>query len=346
MNIQNFIKKHLLQRSIISYLLYPLSLLYALILKIRRIYYQKKALSVQNIKLICVGNISSGGTGKTPFVIFLAEYLKQNGFNPAVITRGYHGAFENDNKLISDRMGIKEEASMAGDEPFLIARRLKNVPVVVGKNRIKSLDILMTHSEKPDVIIFDDAFQHVKIQYDYTFLVFNGESPVGNGFNLPAGILREPLSHARLSDFIVFNSYDEIPLVLTQLKKPILRVQYQITEILEAKTQTVPDLSGMKIALLSAIGVPAAFEKTVQNNGITFCRHFIFSDHYDFSDKAELEQIRQTLIQDKIDYILCTEKDFSKLVKIDHGLPLLVACSKFILNSADHPLLHDFVKGI
>ena len=340
MNLHRMIKKHLLNRSVLSYGLYPLSLIYAMIIKIRRCWYSDKAYQCSNIKLICVGNISSGGTGKTPFVIFLAKYLQSIGLKPAIISRGYKGAFEHQNKIICDEHGLRPEASLAGDEPYLIARHLKNILIIVGKNRILSLEIIKKQKSIPDIVIFDDAFQHVKIRYDYTFLVFNGEKPVGNGFNLPAGILREPVSHTKLADFLVYNAYVSIPSVLKQFEKPVLRVQYQITCLTDIHGNVISDLAQKKIALLSAIGVPAAFEKTIRHMNINFDKHYIYPDHYAFNDMNEIEKIRQTITDSKTDYIICTEKDFSKLEKIAHNLPLLIACSEFKLASEDYAFLN------
>ncbi|HPK41530.1 MAG TPA: tetraacyldisaccharide 4'-kinase, partial [Candidatus Cloacimonadota bacterium] len=317
--MQDFIKNSLYKRSIVSYALYPLSLLNWLIVKFRRQFLASSRLAVKDIKLICVGNITSGGTGKTPFVIFLAKYLESRGKKIAVISRGYKGSLENSNQIIADSNGLKDCAKEAGDEPYLIASRLQGVTVVVGKNRRKSLQLLLERDDKPDIIIFDDAYQHLKIKYDYSFLVFNGESPIGNGFLLPAGILREPLDHIRYTDFIVYNSYTKAPDYLKKCHKPIINVSYRLTDL---KNNNGMDLTDKKLALVSAIGVPASFEKTIHNTGYNFKKHFIYPDHYDFNDIKELESIRLYIKEEGIDFLICTEKDFVKLDRIDHKLPL------------------------
>ncbi|MDX9870287.1 MAG: tetraacyldisaccharide 4'-kinase [Candidatus Cloacimonadales bacterium] len=337
--MQDFIKNNLYKRSMISYALYPLSLLNWLIVKFRRQFLASSRLAVKDIKLICVGNITSGGTGKTPFVIYLAKYLEGKGKRIAVISRGYKGSFENNNKIIADSNGLKDIAKEAGDEPYLIASRLQGTTVVVGKNRKKSLQLLLERDDKPDIIIFDDAYQHLKIKYDYSFVVFNGESPIGNGFLLPAGILREPLAHIKYADYIVFNAYTKAPDYLKIYHKPIINVSYRLTNL---KNNNEIDIADKKLALLSAIGVPASFEKTIINAGYEFSKHFVFPDHYGFNDIKELNRIELCLKKEAIDFLICTEKDNVKLDRIDHKLPLLVACSEFTTDSQGETILNEF----
>ncbi|MBC8384473.1 MAG: tetraacyldisaccharide 4'-kinase, partial [Candidatus Cloacimonetes bacterium] len=151
MKLQNFIEKHLYHRSLISYLLYPISLKYGFFQWLRRkVYEHFPSLSYQSkIKIISVGNIVSGGSGKTPFTIFLAKHLSEKGYNIAVSHRGYKGKFENRNKLISDENVVLDFAKEAGDEAFLLAQKLEHIPVIVGKNRQLSIKIL--EKEAPDI---------------------------------------------------------------------------------------------------------------------------------------------------------------------------------------------------
>lgn len=329
--MQNFIENHLYKRSLLSYLLWPISFKYSLILKLRRLLanqgYRGKC------KIISVGNIVSGGSGKTPFTIFLANYLKNKGFKVAVSHRGYKGKFEYENELISDRNDVFDSARDAGDEAYLLASKLKGIPVIVGKNRRLSIKILEQKFADLDYIILDDSFQHLKVFHDLDFVVFNEIGGIGNGFVLPAGILREPLSALKYADYIVFNGEGEIPEQLLKYKKPILRGGYKVNRFYDTDGNDITPVG--KIALLSAIGLPRSFEKTIKEANLSFEKHYRFPDHYDFKDKVILLKIENEINQDGIQHLLITEKDFAKLRFIEHNLPLVVVEVEFKLSNLE-----------
>ncbi len=327
--MQNFIENHLYKRSLFSYLLWPISFKYSLIMKLRRLFTKQGYKS--KCKIISVGNIVSGGSGKTPFTIFLTNHLKEKGFKVAVSHRGYKGKFEHENKLISDRNDVLDSARDAGDEAFLLASKLKGIPVIVGKNRRLSIKILEKKSPNLDYIILDDSFQHLKVQHDLDFVIFNEIGGIGNGFVLPAGILREPLSALKYADYIVFNGEGEIPGQLLKYNKPILRGGYIVKRFYDKDGNDIK-IFGRK-SLLSAIGLPRSFEKTIKEAGLSFEKHYRFPDHYDFKDKAILQKIETELKKEKIDHLLITEKDFAKLRFIEHNLPLVVVEVEFRLSN-------------
>jgi len=329
MKIQDFIENNLYKRSLLSYFLFPLSLKYALLQKIRRaIYSSLPSLSYRsNFKIISVGNIVAGGSGKTPVTIFLAKKLSEKGKKVAVSHRGYKGKFENICKLISDEKQVFEWAIEAGDEAFLLATKLNGIPVIAGKNRKLSIKILEKKFPELDFIILDDSFQHLRVKHDFDFVVFNENHTIGNGFVLPAGILRESLSAVKFADFIVYNGTREIPDYLRKFKKPIIRISYEISRFYDITENEIPTevLKKGKIALLSAIGQPKSFEKTVKRAGLNFFKHFRFPDHYDYANEEIFKKIREKLEKNKIDILLTTEKDFAKLKFKKNNLPLVVA---------------------
>ena len=325
------IEKNLYKKSLLSYLLWPLSMIYSCVLILRRKFPSKGYRS--RCKIISVGNIVSGGSGKTPVTIFLAKHLQNSGKKVAVSHRGYKGKFEKENRLISDENEVFNFAKDAGDEAFLLASKLSGIPVIAGRNRKKSIRIMEEKLPELEYVILDDSFQHLKVQHDLDFVVFNAIGGIGNGFVLPAGILREPLSALKFVDYIVWNGKGEISKKIQKFKKPILKGIYQINRITDSSGNEIKPTG--KCALLSGIGLPKSFENTILKAGLHFEKHFSFSDHYDFQNKENIKQISADVKLEKIDYLLTTEKDFAKLQFIEHKLPLVIVEVEFVLENAE-----------
>jgi len=326
--MQKIIENNLYKKSLLSFLLLPMSAVYSLIVILRRKLHSAGYRS--RCKIISVGNIVSGGSGKTPVTIFLAKHLQKQGKKVAVSHRGYKGEFEYDNKLISDESEIFNFARNAGDEAFLLASKLPGIPVITGKNRKLSIRILEEKFPDLQYIILDDSFQHLKVKHDLDFVVFNAISGIGNGFVLPAGILREPLSALKYSDYIVFNGKGEISEKLQKHKKPILKGGYEIKQFSDVDGKSINPEG--KLALLSGIGQPRSFENTIRKAELNFVKHFQFVDHYNYTID-DVKQISSQIKQLKIDHLLTTEKDFAKLQFIKHDLPLVIVEIEFILEN-------------
>jgi len=282
-----------------------------------RIFRQYRA----NTFVISVGNLTVGGNGKTPFTILLARALKEEGLKVAVSHRGYKGAYENTIKLISDEEHVFEDAQKAGDEPLLIARNLKGIPVIVGKNRKAALKFL-EEKVQPDVVILDDSFQHLKVHHDFDFLLFNGNNPIGNGFLTPAGMLREPQGAMKYADCFVLNDISgevRIQKIFKKYSTPIFSTYYHIAHFIHYANFKKKESSvfiGKKIYLLSGIGNPSSFERSIRELGLNFVHHYQFSDHNEFS-KNEITSILKSAKNQNVDAIITTEKDFVKLKKLD-----------------------------
>ena len=307
--------------------MFPLSIIYGSIqLLLRKLYQLKILTSYQSkIKIISVGNIVSGGTGKTPFTMFLAEFLLKNNKKIAISHRGYKGNFEDENRLISDRNNLFEFANMAGDEAYLIAQKLIGIPVIVGKNRTQSVKKLEETYPDLDFIILDDSFQHHKVKHYFDFLIFNSISKIGNKFVLPAGILREPISTIKFCDALIINGKNSDFIEKYKLNKPVFKTKYSLKKIYNKKEETISKnyFLDKKIMLLSGIGLPSSFEKSISENGIIFSKHFVLSDHKNYSQKL-LQQIQEEYTNGNFEAIITTEKDFAKLKHVDNSLNLFV----------------------
>jgi tetraacyldisaccharide 4'-kinase len=321
-SVQNIVQNHLYRRSLFSYLLYPLSLLYGILQAWRRKVHKKGYRS--RCFVISIGNIVSGGSGKTPFTIFLANFLKQKDYKVAISHRGYKGSFEHSTVLISDRERIFFKAQLAGDEANLIAQKCSKIPVIAGKNRTKAIQLLESTFSDLQIIILDDSFQHLKVQHDFDILIFNSLGGIGNGFVLPAGILREPLSALRFSDCLIWQGREEPISNITNYQKPIFRTQYQISRIYDKLNKYIEleQFQQGKIALLSGIGLPASFENTVRSAGFDFVFHEKMPDHFDYQNQTFLPNLKAKLEKHNISYLFTTEKDAVKLINSD--LPLFI----------------------
>ncbi len=271
----------------------------------------------------------AGGSGKTPFTIFLAQTLSEAGYLVAVSHRGYKGKYEKTNFLLSDRERIRDRSAEVGDEALLIAHKLPGIPVIVGKNRKKSLQILKEKFSDLDYVILDDSFQHLKIKKDCEFVLFNTWTNIGNGFVLPAGILREGLRSLRYANCIIYNGQDEIPLQLRKRVQIIIRIRYEISSLTspDGKTIVPESILDKKLALLSGIGQPESFEHTIKSIGLQFQKHYKFPDHHDYKDSKSLARMIRE-IKSSFDYVLITEKDFTKLEKYQDNIPFIIVAIK------------------
>jgi len=321
--MQAFIHKHLKHKTWLSYCLLPFSFLYCLIVCTRRLVYRLfPALAYRaKVRVISVGNITAGGSGKTPFVMHLAETLQANGESVAIVLRGYKSGQESKNILVTS-----ENLLEVGDEAALYARNLPGVPIAIGKNRKRSIAILQEKYPALNTVIMDDAFQHLQVKQDVKYCVFSATYPISNGFCLPAGLLREPLSTLKYADYIVVNG-ENITIRFQRYKKPMIYCQYHISRIFNINQNTVDtsEFIGKKVMLLSGIGNPQSFENTVCGAGITFYKHMRLPDHFQYTlgfFKGASEQLSA------FDCILTTEKDYCKIQHIATDLPIFVVCVK------------------
>ncbi len=334
---QEFIKKHLYNKTALSILLLPFSWLYSFAQIVHRNHYKmfKPQRQSDKVQVISVGNITAGGSGKTPFTIFLAELLKKNNKKTAVCLRGYKGDFEDTNRIISSYDRIYEIAEKAGDEAQLLAAKLPGVPIAVGRNRALSINLLINEFKNLDVIILDDAFQHLKVHQDHRIVLFNKSAGLGNGFVIPAGILREPLSALRDADFFVCNGGEIKGL---PRNRKTYTGSYIVDSIYDMDQEEVnpDDLKRKSIGLLSGLGFPESFENTVTDACFTFNHHFRYPDHFDYTSET-IDTIRREMAAQGLEIILTTEKDYTKLslLKSSIDFPVYVVAIKYAVDGAE-----------
>ncbi len=305
------------------------SRLYGLGVAARLYLYKKGRLKQKKLPcfVISVGNITVGGTGKTPMTVYLAEQLKKMGRKPVVVSRGYKGEYKGSCEIVSDGETIFCTAGAAGDEPFMMAQR-KEFPVVVGRNRVLAGNLAVKRFNC-DVIVLDDGFQHLKAARDLDLVLMDGTDPLGNCRLLPAGRLREPPGRAlSRADALIFTrtsqtdkAIDKLPDHLAIKKNLPCFTTFHSPFIQHYKSCRIPnnesfpdlhDLRGKKALLFSGLARNAYFFQSVKAAGIIIVSHLEFKDHYRYK-KADIKQINRKAVQKEADLILTTEKDWSKL---------------------------------
>jgi len=283
--------------------LWPLAMVFGALTALRRLLYRAGVLAVTRlpVPVIVVGNISIGGTGKTPLVIWLAELLRARGLNPGVICRGYHGSARQPQRALPD-----SDPRAVGDEAVLLARRC-GCPVWIGADRVAAASALLQARPDCDVVISDDGLQHYALGRDVELAVIDGERGFGNGMLLPAGPLREPLRRLDCVDAVVVNGTALFPRETLPHKVPAFdmhlagRVFY---DVLNPSEQAGPErFARQQVHAIAAIGNPQRFFNHLRELGMSFAAH-PFADHHAFA-AADLA------FSDK-DAVIMTEKDAVK----------------------------------
>ncbi|OUD15385.1 tetraacyldisaccharide 4'-kinase [Thioflexithrix psekupsensis] len=278
-----------------SLLLAPLSWLYCGVAAVRRQAYHKGLLKIHSVPVpvIVVGNITVGGTGKTPLVIWLAQFLKSQGFQPGIVSRGYGGQRP---RASIETVVADSDPVLVGDEPILLARH-SGCPVVVGVDRLGAVERLL--AQHPcNVIISDDGLQHYRLGRDIEIAVLDDIRRYGNRRCLPAGPLREPVSRLENIDFLVTKGATlEHEFSIQYTLNPLQNIaNRQLSMPLDA-------LRGQTVHAIAGIGHPEKFFNRLRDHGLKLKTH-IFPDHYVY-------QVKDIKFKDNLPVIM-TEKDAVK----------------------------------
>jgi tetraacyldisaccharide 4'-kinase len=248
-----------------------ISLPYRLIITFRNWLYDKKIFAVVRLScpVISVGNITAGGTGKTPCVIMLAQMLQSHGFQPAILSRGYGGKNTKSVNIVSDGKNILLDSKTAGDEPFLMAQSLRSIPIIVGPQRIKT-GVTAINRFGANVLICDDAMQHRQIFRDINLVLLDSQDPLSNGHVLPRGKLREPVAGLKRASALMLTRTDETPKTdninnkLTQIGNiPIFMSIHKLKDVIKGDYNDkwpISNLAGKKVCAFCGIANPDSFK--------------------------------------------------------------------------------------
>lgn len=306
-------------------------------------------------RVVSVGNLTAGGTGKTPMVIHLAGELRRAGFRPAVLSRGYRGMLERTGGLVSDGDRVLLPPEAAGDEPALMARRLPGVPVAVGRDRVRT-GTMLVERRRPDVILLDDAFQHLRLHRDVDLVLLDGTHPFGNGHVLPRGLLREPISALARADAVVLtrSGAADVALPSSLRSKPVFRAVHEpFVAGWVARSASALDLpnddrasglAGKRVVAFAGIAQPDRVATSLRELGCDVAALMPFPDHHDYGP-ADIRRIMEMARRTGADLLVTTDKDWMRLAPLDIRWPLdLVVMGVTVSFGPDAGRFLDFIK--
>jgi len=333
---------------VVGFVLNGLSYLFESIVRFRWFLYKNRIFRNRPLGclVVVVGNLTVGGTGKTPVVEKFARSLHEQGRNVAILSRGYKSkkepfykkwwralthVSEPPPRIVSDGERVLMGPEEAGDEPYMLARNLPGVHVLVDKNRVKA-GAYAIRKFGCDTLILDDGLQYLPLKGSMNLVLVDKTNPFGNTRLLPRGILREPISHLKRASYVFLTKSDGSP--SDELKSLIHRHHPEV-EIIECAHRPthlqsldlrekfpVSKLNGARVGAFSGIAVPEGFEAFLRENGASLRYNRRFLDHHWFSDK-ELRLIAQQAKEMDVDFLVTTEKDAVRISKtFNFDLPL------------------------
>ena len=273
-------------------------------------------------RVVSVGNLTLGGTGKTPMVAWLAEFLRGEGWRVAVASRGYRGDCGGAICVVSDGNRVLADVRRSGDEPQLLARRLPRVPVLCSAHRIRAVAAAVENFGTQAVIL-DDGFQHRRLARDLDLVLLDSETPFGNGWLFPRGLLRETPSALRRAHAVVLSRFDGSPpaeahreaLAKRWPEKAIVTAAYRPVRLFEASTgreRPLGFLAGARAAAFAGIAKPEVFFRTIRELGARLVYSCALPDHQPLS-RALLSNLTREAAAKEPELWLTTEKDWVRL---------------------------------
>jgi tetraacyldisaccharide 4'-kinase len=334
-----------------------LSVGYRVALAVRQRAYRHRLLRTGRLScpVVSVGNITLGGSGKTPMVELVVLALRELDAAPAVISRGY-GRNTRGVHIVADRDGVRLGPRAAGDEPLLLAERLPGTPVIVGENRFDAGRVAV-ESCGATAIVLDDGFQHRTLGKDLEILVVNGRAPWGNRRLFPRGMLREPLSALRRADVVVLTnpaSAGDAESAEREIRgynrsAPVLTARYEVIEAREAGGDRRPaagGLAGRRLLAFAGLGSPAGFADTLTSAGVRVAGLVEYPDHHWF-DESELAELARQGTAIGADGLITTEKDWIRLRGLALPvLPLWVLAVRLRMDSDREILLQALARTL
>jgi tetraacyldisaccharide 4'-kinase len=317
--------------AVLRLLSYP----YATVLRLRALGYRLGLLRSYRLScpVVSVGNITLGGTGKTPTVAWIAGYLMGRGKRVVVLSRGYGGSAAGELRVVSDGKSILVGPEEAGDEPCLLAGKLPGLMVVIGADRYRA-GLHALEELQPDLVLLDDGFQHLRLKRDLNILLLDATRPFASGYTLPGGMLREPVSAAGRADLVVYTRCPEgAPGPDLFPEKPCLWTKHQFSGIVPLAGGQPGGFEAAKqarVMAFSGIADPEAFFSGLEAIGVMPVTTISFPDHTPYGE-AEVAAILRLKVASRSTVLLTTQKDAVKLVPYSEKL---AGCFAVVLDLA------------
>lgn len=307
---------------LIFVLLLPLGWLYGAVMRLRALLYRIGWFDAYcaTVPVISVGNLSVGGTGKTPVVDYLIRYCRSQGKRVAVVSRGYACGKGAELRIVCAGQGPLLDVEQAGDEPWLLARRNPEAIVVVAPHRAQGVRHAVENLGA-EVVLLDDGFQHLAVARDFDLVLLDALRPFGNGQVLPAGLLREPVSALRRGDLFLLTRCPEELAATPDLPGPLVHCRHILEDNavgLNGEVRSLQELSALRGIAFAGIAEPEGFFRELKSHGLTLTKTLRFSDHAAYDERSV------ALLMDaakSCDYFITTEKDAVKLAHTTLPLP-------------------------
>lgn len=323
----------------------PLGAIYALVMRLRSFIFTNDIVQRHRIKVpvLSVGNLTMGGSGKTPVVIYLARLFLKRGYIPAVVSRGYGGRAMNAINVVSDGATLYLDSLEAGDEPRLIAESVPGAIVVTGTKRALPCHFAVERLNC-DVIILDDGFQHMHVNRDLDLVLFNSATLGRNMHVVPGGVLREPFSALRRAHCFLFTGCSQETAAAVSAFRSFLESSHSNTPVFSSQYLPVRcrDSKGSLLSFsdlpspvfcFCGIAVPQRFYSTVEQLPLAIAGCTSFSDHHRYS-VADLQKIDLLAQESGACCVVTTEKDMVKLAAANMTLPIFSLEMRVVLSSA------------
>ncbi len=302
-------------------LLLPFTVTYMWFISIRNLFYDLGVFKTNRLPcfVISVGNLTVGGTGKTPTIIALAKLLQEKGRSVSILSRGYKRKTRG-TVIVSGGENMSKSWEDVGDEPFLIAKHLPGVPVVVDSNRFRGGGVIVDKF-RPDILLLDDAYQHRALHRDLNILLVSSQFGRYDDIIFPAGNLREPKSQTKRADLIFFSKLNVFPISkkhtigFIKFNIPTFNTTLETNPALQCTTNvetTIKNISGKRVLAVSALGSPKGFERTLFETNAIITDHLIFRDHHAYTNE-DVEKIIRRKKDTNSEFVITTDKDFIKL---------------------------------
>ena len=341
---------------IIAGILYAFSLVYEQLVNIKLLAYKIGLSSRQELKcyVISLGNITVGGTGKTPTAQKLARDIRDMGYRVVILNRGYRAKWHGEVGIVSDGKQLHMDAAEAGDEAYMLAKHLPNVPVLIGAQRAVTGQYAIEHFGA-EVAILDDGYQHWQLVRDMDILLVDAVNVFGNGHLLPRGTLRESMSHISRADVCLMTKVDQAAEGSCEYIRETVHKYNEDAQIVESIHQPrcfipladwyidlagegvdVNHIKGKRVMAVSAIGNPASFERTLKDLGAVIIESLRYPDHHEYT-MAEMQDVLQQADAQGAEAIVITEKDAVKIpvevARANWSIPIYVICVEVTFQS-------------